>query len=99
MPSRTRLTNRGRTPDNGAAGGRKLPDAVEDKITQLAQASGHRRPTGAAIGRVRDIPDAAGRYVTHLLGALPHPLAGIRMLVDCANGAASGIAARVYQEA
>src|SRR5262249_29118799 len=57
------------------------------------------RPTGAAIGRVRDIPDAAGRYVTHLLRAIPLSLAGIRMVVDCANGAASGIAARVYHEA
>jgi phosphoglucosamine mutase len=90
-------------PDNGiklfAAGGRKLPDAVEDEIAARVSTDGFERPTGAAIGRVRDIPEAARRYMTHLLRATPHSLAGIRMVVDCANGAASGIAARVYHDA
>jgi phosphoglucosamine mutase len=90
-------------PDNGiklfAAGGRKLPDVVEDEIAARVGTDGFERPTGAAIGRVRDIPEAAGRYIAHLLEATPHSLAGIRMVVDCANGAASGIAAQVYHDA
>ncbi|MDQ3899127.1 MAG: phosphoglucosamine mutase, partial [Actinomycetota bacterium] len=90
-------------PDNGiklfAAGGRKLPDAVEDEIADRLDGRGFARPTGALIGRVRDVPEAAGRYMDHLLIASPHSLAGIRVVVDCAHGAASGIAAEVYRAA
>ena len=46
------------------------------------------RPTGAAIGRVRDVPDAGSRYIAHLLASTPQPLAGLRVVVDCAYGAA-----------
>ena len=90
-------------PDNGlklfAAGGRKLPDAVEDEIAARVDGHGFQRPTGALIGRVRDVPGAAGRYMDHLLAAAPRALAGIRMVVDCANGAASAIAPEVYRKA
>ncbi|HZS21418.1 MAG TPA: phosphoglucosamine mutase, partial [Pseudonocardiaceae bacterium] len=90
-------------PDNGiklfAAGGRKLPDAVEDEVADRVDSRGFARPTGALIGRVREVPEAAGRYMDHLLLASPHSLAGIRVVVDCAHGAASGIAAEVYRRA
>ncbi|HEY0641455.1 MAG TPA: phosphoglucosamine mutase [Pseudonocardiaceae bacterium] len=89
-------------PDNGlklfADGGHKLPDAVEDEIEQRLTAGGV-RPTGAAIGRVRDVPDAADRYVAHLLSATPRPLTGLRVVVDCAHGAASGVAPAAYRAA
>ncbi len=89
-------------PDNGiklfAAGGHKLPDdlesAVENGVDQLGP-----RPTGAGIGRVRDLPDAVERYVTHLLAATPAPLAGLRVVVDCAYGAASTVAPEAYRRA
>jgi phosphoglucosamine mutase len=90
-------------PDNGlklfAAGGRKLPDAVEDEIAARVDGHGFQRPTGALIGRVRDVPGAAGRYMDHLLATAPRSLAGVRVVVDCANGAASGIAPEVYRKA
>ncbi|MGH3782595.1 MAG: phosphoglucosamine mutase [Pseudonocardiaceae bacterium] len=90
-------------PDNGiklfAAGGHKLPDAVEDEITARVNSRGCERPTGSRIGRVRDVPEAAGRYVDHLLLATPHSLDGIRVVVDCANGAASSVAPRAYRRA
>jgi phosphoglucosamine mutase len=90
-------------PDNGlklfAAGGRKLPDAVEDEIAARVDGHGFQRPTGALIGRVRDVPGAAGRYMDHLLAAAPRSLAGIPVVVDCANGAASAIAPEVYRKA
>jgi phosphoglucosamine mutase len=90
-------------PDNGiklfAAGGRKLPDAVEDEIADRMDGRGYARPTGASIGRIRDVPEAAGRYMDHLLLANAHSLAGIRVVVDCAHGAASDIAAEVYRRA
>ena len=90
-------------PDNGlklfAAGGRKLPDAVEDEIAARVGDLGFQRPTGALIGRVRDVPGAAGRYMDHLLVTAPQSLAGILVVVDCANGAASTIAPEVYRKA
>ncbi|HEY9388196.1 MAG TPA: phosphoglucosamine mutase [Mycobacteriales bacterium] len=91
-------------PDNGiklfARGGHKLPDEVEEAIEQAVLADEHPgRPTGAAIGRTRDLSDAAERYTTHLLGTLSHPLAGLRVVVDCAHGAASAIAPQVYRRA
>ncbi|MGH3909716.1 MAG: phosphoglucosamine mutase [Pseudonocardiaceae bacterium] len=89
-------------PDNGiklfATGGHKLPDAVEDEISARIDAVGE-RPTGARIGRVRDVPDAAGRYLDHLLLATPHPLDGLRVVVDCAHGAASVVAPEAYRRA
>jgi phosphoglucosamine mutase len=89
-------------PDNGiklfAAGGHKLPDAlelaVEDGIDRPAA-----RPTGGAIGRVRDEPGAGERYVAHLLANTPQPLAGLRVVVDCAHGAASTVAPGCYARA
>ncbi|MGH3696195.1 MAG: phosphoglucosamine mutase [Pseudonocardiaceae bacterium] len=90
-------------PDNGiklfAAGGRKLPDAVEDEITARVARHEFERPTGSLIGRVRDLPGATERYVDHLLRATPHSLTGIQVVVDCAHGAASTIATQVYHRA
>src|SRR6476469_8379053 len=90
-------------PDNGiklfAAGGHKLPDAVEDEIAARVHSRERQRPTGARIGRVRDVPEAAGRYVDHLLLATPHALDGVRVVVDCAHGAASVVAPEAYHRA
>ncbi|GAB2852889.1 phosphoglucosamine mutase [Lentzea nigeriaca] len=89
-------------PDNGiklfAAGGHKLPDEVEDEIEQL-MGTGFDRPTGAAIGRVRDVPDSETQYVEHLLKVTPHRLDGLKVVVDCANGAASVAAPDAYRRA
>jgi phosphoglucosamine mutase len=89
-------------PDNGiklfAAGGHKLPDAIEDAV-EAGIDSAAPRPTGAGIGRVRDLPDAAERYVEHLLAATPAPLAGLRVVVDCAHGSASAVAPETYRKA
>jgi phosphoglucosamine mutase len=89
-------------PDNGiklfAAGGHKLPDSIEDEIESGVGAPGA-RPTGAAVGRVYEIPDALDRYVAHLLKSTPHRLEGLRVVVDCANGAAWAAAPQAYREA
>jgi phosphoglucosamine mutase len=57
------------------------------------------RPTGAAIGRLRQADDAAERYGAHLLNAQPTRLDGLRVVVDCANGAASTVAPEIYRGA
>ncbi len=92
-------------PDNGiklfAAGGTKLPDELEERIERAVE-DGHAvagRPTGAGIGRVHDLLDGAEHYIKHLVGATPHPLTGIKVVVDCANGAASEVGPTAYEEA
>jgi phosphoglucosamine mutase len=92
-------------PDNGiklfSRGGHKLPDDVEVTIEQTVEAgpSPEHRPTGAGIGRVRELPGAAEDYVTHLLSTLEQPLAGLRLVVDCAHGSAARCAPEVYRRA
>ncbi|HEY3712751.1 MAG TPA: phosphoglucosamine mutase [Amycolatopsis sp.] len=89
-------------PDNGiklfAAGGHKLPDGIEDEI-EAGLSSEVVRPTGSGVGRVSDVSDALDRYVEHLLSATPHPLAGLKVVVDCANGASSVAAPEAYRRA
>jgi phosphoglucosamine mutase len=80
-------------PDNGikffARGGHKLPDEVEDNIERRIGEQWD-RPVGGAVGRVSDAAaDAARQYVEHLVATLPNRLHGVRVVVDCANGAAS----------
>ena len=79
-------------PDNGikffARGGHKLDDAVEDAIEDRLREPWD-RPTGAAVGRVRADESAGLRYVEYLLSTVSTPLDGLKVVVDCANGAAS----------
>ncbi len=98
-----------------ASGGLKLPDAVEAEIeARLGIADGAgagARPGPVSLpadgfGRVRDAAGQGERYVTHLLGTLcdgrgesARPLAGLRVVVDCANGAASRFAPDLLRRA
>ncbi len=92
--------------DNGiklfAADGYKLPDGVEAELEALMEdgALEHRRARGADIGRAWRIEDAAGRYITHLKQAFPAAadLLGMKIVIDCANGAAYKIAPTVLEE-
>jgi len=91
-------------PDNGpklfARGGVKLPDEIETEIeAEVDRGWTVARPTGAAIGRVHDAEDAAERYMAHLLAAVPTRLDGVRVVVDCAHGAASAVAPETYRRA
>lgn len=89
-------------PDNGikifARGGVKLPDVVERRI-EHAMTGPKLQPTGAEVGLVRRFSDAEDRYVMHLLASLPHRLDGIHVVLDCANGAASGASPEVFRDA
>ena len=92
-------------PDNGiklfSRGGHKLPDAAEaaiERIVTTGADDGH-RPTGAQIGRVRDLPDAEAQDVEHLLSTLERPLSGLTVVVDGAHGAAAHAAPEVYRRA
>jgi phosphoglucosamine mutase len=88
-------------PDNGikffSRGGHKLPDAIEDQIE--AEFGRALTPIGAEIGRVVRFADAEDRYLIHLLGSVPNRLEGLRVVVDCANGAASAISPQAFTNA
>ncbi|AKV59926.1 phosphoglucosamine mutase [Corynebacterium riegelii] len=91
-------------PDNGikffSAGGKKLPDDVEDEIEAAMAQLDETGPTGTGIGRViEEAPDAQERYLAHLKEAVSTDLSGIKVVVDCANGAASQVAPKAYTAA
>ncbi|MDQ3592247.1 MAG: phosphoglucosamine mutase, partial [Actinomycetota bacterium] len=70
----------------------KLDDAAELAVEERLRED-WQRPTGAAVGRVRPYPGGLDRYVDHLVGTMPDDadlswLGRLRVVVDCANGAA-----------
>jgi phosphoglucosamine mutase len=72
--------------------GYKLPDDVEHEIETLIDSDSGPRPTGRGVGRMVSVDDALDRYLKHLERLASASLDGMRVVVDCANGAASGIA-------
>lgn len=88
--------------DNGiklfGAGGQKLRDGVEAEIE--ARVLAPEPATAAACGTVTaDLSGHTGWYAEALLNTLPRRLDGLRVVVDCANGAASMVASTVYSQA
>jgi phosphoglucosamine mutase len=89
--------------DNGikffSGDGYKLPDAVESDIERTLEA-----PIGcnesAKLGKARRVDDAAGRYVEFCKSCFPADLdlRGLRIVVDCAHGAAYNVAPHVFHE-
>ena len=79
-------------PDNGikflARGGVKLDDAIETAIEKRLREPWE-RPTGEAIGRVTTYDAAVADYARHLVSTVGTSLAGIKVVLDCAHGAAS----------
>jgi len=93
-------------PDNGikffGRDGFKLPDEAEATIEDLMYGEHLRenRPPSPEIGRAFRIDDATGRYIVYLKNTYPAQLSleGLRIVVDCANGAAYRIAPQVFSE-
>lgn len=79
-------------PDNGikflSKEGRKLPDADERELEKLARDQRFDRPTGAGIGALERLDEAAVRYAEAALKRLRPDAEGLSVLLDCANGAA-----------
>jgi len=91
--------------DNGiklfAADGFKLPDDVELQLEQDMENMQAEQPgPPAGIGKAVRIDHATGRYVQFLKNAFPkgRTLEGIKIVVDCANGAAYHVAPQVFEE-
>ncbi len=82
--------------DNGikffGGDGYKLPDAVEDELEalvhRLAADDDEARPTGRQIGIVEHRDDLLNQYVDYVTGICPVRLDGMKVVLDCANGAA-----------
>lgn len=89
--------------DNGikfiAKGGYKLDDAVEDEIEAMI-GTPWERPVGEDVGQIRKEEVTADRsYIDHLVRAVGADLTGLRIAVDCANGAASNVGPIALREA
>ena len=89
--------------DNGikflARGGKKLDDSLEDSIEKLFKEKDFRAPIGGEVGRIRPLADGEDRYITHLLSTMPEHrrLNGLTVVLDCANGAASGVSPDAFR--
>ncbi|MGE5372445.1 MAG: phosphoglucosamine mutase [Solirubrobacterales bacterium] len=82
-------------------GGYKLPDAIEDEIEALVlnECLGVPFPTGGDIGKLYEVQGAEDRYVEFLVKSYQGAsLAGMTVVLDCANGAAYSVAPRVWRE-
>jgi phosphoglucosamine mutase len=89
-------------PDNGikflARGGVKLDDAIEVAIEQRLEEPWD-RPTGAGVGRVRVHATAIDEYAAHLDSTLTNRLSGLKVVLDCAHGAASVAGPKALRDA
>ena len=78
-------------PDNGikflARGGHKLDDAVE-KVIERHLDEDWERPVGGDVGRVTPYATPVEEYVDHLVSTINRPLTGLKVVLDCAHGAA-----------
>ena len=89
-------------PDNGiklfARGGEKLADSLEAAI-EARMGEPWQRPTGKDVGRVIEDTSARDKYIAHLLKSVDTSLTGLKVVVDCANGAASFVAPAALEKA
>ena len=89
--------------DNGlkvfGRGGFKLDDAAEAALEAKILGGPLNRPRGARVGSVSDRPELLAAYAADLSATLPHRLDGLKIVLDCANGAASSVAPDLYRAA
>ena len=69
--------------------GYKLPDAMEDEIEALIKSdmNGIKFPTGSGVGKIKYRTDAREEYINHAIQSVPIDLCGMKIVVDCAEGA------------
>ena len=92
--------------DNGikffSSEGFKLPDSIEREIEEAVFSGSLKdiRPLGSEIGKAHRVDDAAGRYIEYVKATFPKgmTLEGVKVVVDCANGASYKITPFVLDE-
>ncbi|HWR44443.1 phosphoglucosamine mutase [Sporomusa sp.] len=91
-------------PDNGikffAGTGYKLPDAVENELEELIEAEPDAmpRPTADGVGFITLKHDLLEEYVDYAVGTVEHSLSGLKIVLDCANGAAYEAAPAAFRK-
>jgi phosphoglucosamine mutase len=80
--------------------GYKLSDELERAIEECLERGPGARAGAAELGRVKRLDDAGGRYIEFVKGSFPRGLRldGLRVVVDCAHGAAYKVAPTVFWE-
>lgn len=70
--------------------GYKLPDEMEDEIEAVIKSGmeGVKFPTGRQVGKIKYRTDAREEYINHAIQSTPMDLSGLKIVVDCAEGAA-----------
>jgi phosphoglucosamine mutase len=90
-------------PDNGikffSSTGYKLSRDLEGSIEEAMASPAAELPSGTDIGTAEHLDDASDRYVEHLLRSVRGPLTGLRVVLDCAYGAAYEVGPRAFKEA
>jgi phosphoglucosamine mutase len=90
-------------PDNGikffAGNGYKLTDAIEDQLTELVLAPIEElpRPTGDAVGTITHRHDLIQKYIEYAIQTVDVDFKGLKIVVDCAHGAAYEIAPIIFK--
>ena len=88
--------------DNGikffSDAGTKISAELEDKIESIMESVPGHLPTGAQVGSAEPLTAGVDRYIKHLIEAISSPLTGLRVVLDCAHGAAWQVAPRAFRE-
>ena len=78
--------------------GFKLPDSVEDEIQALIENGNMPCPIGADVGKMIPVKNAKEDYIEFLASTIDVRLDGIEVVMDCANGAASSVAPKLFKK-
>ena len=80
--------------------GYKLSDALEDEIEALIKSNmqGVKFPTGSGVGKVKYRTDAREEYINHAMRSVPIELQGVKIVVDCAEGASFYTSVETFKE-
>ena len=80
--------------------GYKLPDSLEDEIEALIRSDmkGIKFPTGSGVGKIKYRTDAREEYINHAVQKVPVDLNGMKIVVDCAEGASYYTSIEAFKE-
>ncbi len=80
--------------------GFKLPDELEEKIEELVLDRGEAKLAplcGASLGRISRDDTAFGNYLAHLMESTKESFAGLKIVIDCANGSSARTAEKLFR--
>lgn len=80
--------------------GYKLPDSLEDEIEELVRngMAGVKFPLGSGVGKVKYRADSREEYINHAIQSIPVDLTGMKIVVDCAEGASFYTSVEAFKE-